>query len=258
MFEQLKKKIACISNDEDNFIILDFQRVDVLDSTGMLSFKKLKNLINISQTHLIITAPNSQIHQQLLNGGLSSSHPLIHYFPDLNAGVKWCAKKRLKQTPKHLYDPPSLTERLFINYPQKMDLSQLLQYFERIKIESETCIFKQGAFADTFFFVESGHVVERGETQSHESLLQIETMGNGHFIGYIEFYLGLPRAVDVFATERCIVYQMSNKRLKLLEKENPKFSVMLHQMLVFLLSERVTHLAKTIHALQHKKTITRS
>lgn len=258
LFEQLKKKIDCISIYEDNFIILDFQRVDVLDSTGMLSFKKLKNLINISHTHLIITAPNSKIHQQLINGGLSSSHPLIHYFPNLNAGVKWCNKKRGKQTSKHLCDPPSTTERLFINYPKEMDLSQLLQYFERIEVESETCIFKQGTFADTFFFVESGHVEERGETQLHESILQIETMENGHFIGYIEFYLGLPRAVDVCATERCIVYQMSNKRLRLLEKENPEISVMLHQMLIFLLSERVTHLAKKIHALQCKKSRTNS
>lgn len=39
-------------------MILYFRRVDILDSTGMLRFRKLKYVTNTLQKHLIITAPS--------------------------------------------------------------------------------------------------------------------------------------------------------------------------------------------------------
>ena len=112
LFKQIKKRHGDVSKSQADYIVLDFQRVDVLDSTGMLSFRKLKDLIEISQTHLVITAPSLKIYQQLIKGGLSSSHALIHYFPSLNTGIEWCEEQMLQRTGELFGIPVSLAEQL--------------------------------------------------------------------------------------------------------------------------------------------------
>jgi SulP family sulfate permease len=249
LFKQIKKRLGDISKSQTDCIVLDFQRVDVLDSTGMLSFRKLKDLVEISQTHLVITAASLKIYQQLIKGGLSSSHALIHYFPSLNAGIEWWEEQMLKQTGEQFSIPVSLAEQLSTTLSEKDDIKQLLGHLERIEIDPETIIIREGDVADDLFLIESGRVTTRMRDSS-DSFLHMETMKNGRVVGDIGFYLGDTRTADVITTERCVMYRLSNKSLIQVEKENPKIASMLHQVMVRLLAERVTQLVKTVNSLQ--------
>ncbi len=249
LFKQIKKRLGDIRKSQADCIVLDFQRVDVLDSTGMLSFRKLKDLIEISQTHLVITAPSLKIYQQLIKGGLSSSHALIHYFPSLNAGIEWCEEQMLKQTGELFGIPVSLAEQLSATLSEQDDITQLLGHLERMEIDSETIIIREDDVADDLFLIESGQVTTRVKDSS-DSFLHLETMKNGRVVGDIGFYLGDTRTADVITTERCVMYRLSNKSLRQVERENPEVASMLHQIMVRLLAERVTQLVKTVNALQ--------
>lgn len=86
--------------------------------------------------------------------------------------------------------------------------------------------------------------------ESGESFLNLETMRNGRVIGDIGFCLGRPQTADVITAEKCILYRLSASELRQLESKNPEVASMLHRLMVRLLAERVSHLIKTVNALQ--------
>ena len=249
LFEQLKKRLSQNNTHLPNYVVLDFLRVGILDSTGMLSFRKLKDLTDSLAIHLVITGASAEIQEQMINGGLSSNHPLTHYYFSLNAGIEWCEEEILKQNGEHLDVPVSFGRQLLAVLPDASKIALLLRYFERLEIPSGTTIIKAGAPAVDFFFLESGTVVTRMK-RSEESYFHLETMRNGRVIGDIGFYLGNTHKADVITAEKCILYRLTTNNLKQLENENSEIASLLHQVMVRLLAERVTHLVKAVNALQ--------
>ncbi len=249
LYDQVKKRLCQIDTNQPTYVVLDFLRVSILDSTGMLSFRKLKDLTNSLGTNLVITGVSAEIQEQMINGGLSSYHPLTHYFFSLNDGIEWCEDQILQQSGDLPDTPVSFARQLSAVLPDTNKITLLLRYFERLEISPGTTIIKEGAPANDFFFLESGQVTTRAR-RSGESFFYLETTKNGRVIGDIGFYLGHTHNADVITAEKCILYRLSTKNLRQLEKQNPKVASVLHQAMVRLLAERVTHLVETVNALQ--------
>ena len=74
LLKKVKKRINDSAKNNIQYVILDFQRVDILDSTGIMSFRRLNDFLSGFHTHLIISSPSSQIKQQLIQGRLSPAH----------------------------------------------------------------------------------------------------------------------------------------------------------------------------------------
>ena len=249
LFKKIKERLSNPVHPTARYIVLDFQRVEILDSTGMLSFKKLKNVTNTSHIHLVVTAPSPTIQKQLEKGGLYASDPLTHYFPSLNAGIEWCEGQVLRQATTQETCPLSLQQQLQAAIPNQFDITLLLQHVERLEIRPGTTIIFRGKPIDAFFFIESGQVTTTKKNFRHPSA-DMETIKNGRFLGEVGFYLGHTSAVDVVAAEQCILYRFSLARLKQLEKEHPAITSLLHEIMVRLLADRITHLTKKVTILQ--------
>lgn len=250
LFNQIKMRLTNTEQPRPRFVVLDFRRVPVLDSTGMLSFRKLKELTAVSHSHLIITAPTSEIQNQLEHGGLPDSDDLIHYFSTLDSGLEWCEDKILQEAGISLDEtPPPLHDQLAAILPEASNLSVLIEQLEKQEIDPGITIITQGEAPDDLFFIEAGRVTTQLE-RSGRSSLRLETMRNGRVVGEIGFYLGQERTASVIADEKSTVYRLSMADLKQLERENPEAASVLHQIIIHLLAERVTHLVKTVNALQ--------
>lgn len=78
----------------------------------------------------------------------------------------------------------------------------------------------------------------------------MEIIKNGLFLGEVGFYLGHSSAMDVVATEKCIIYLFLIERLKQLEKNHPEAALLLHNIMARLLTERITHLTPKVNILQ--------
>jgi SulP family sulfate permease len=249
LFNRIKVRLEKTGQEQSNFVVLDFQRVAILDSTGMLSFRKLLDLMTAYSTQLIITGTSPQITQQFLKGGLSPSHRYIHYFQDLNDGMEWCENQILHRYNENKSQPLNLQQQLADTLPGCSDITPLLQYMERLEISPGHIIIREGEPAHDFYFIESGKVTIRTK-QPTDSILHLETMKNGRVVGDISFYLGHCRTAEVIAVDHSIIYRISAKHVQQLEKENPKTSALLHQIMARLLAERVSQLVKTVNALQ--------
>ncbi len=250
LFNRIKSRLIDQRKPQPYFVILDFHRVDTLDSTGMLSFRKLKDLTTDQQTHIVITAPTEKIKRQLVQGGLSYLHPFIHYFSNLDSGFEWCEDEILKRKGMDLNRlPPPLEKQLETIFPGVDSFSQLLDHLERQEIEPGVQIIRQGEASKDLVLIESGSVT----MQIHQSTgppLRLETVKNRRIVGEVGFYLGKKRAASVITNEHSVIYRFSIDKLKRLENKNPEMASILHQLVVRLLAERVTRLIRTVNALQ--------
>ena len=248
LYNKIRFRLLESHRMQPRFIVLDFQRVDILDSTGMLSFKKIKDVTNGTDTHLIITAPSTEIKNQLSKGGLHPSHPLTHYFSNLNVAVEWCEEQILRNTVQKNSIHTPLAEQLGSILPQDI-IQTLLQHMHRLEIAPDTVIIKKGEPAEDFFFIESG-TITNNTNGSIDSCLHLESTTNIRVISNIGFYTPHSRIEDIISAEKCVVYRLPVDTLRTLENENPGVTSELHQIMVRLLAERVNHLIKTVSALE--------
>ena len=250
LFNRIKARLEDKRKPLPHFVVLDFRRVANLDSTGMLSFRKLKDLTTHSEINIVITAPTSEIKRQLEQGGLPSSNTLIHYFSSLDAGLEWCEDEILEKEGIFLDEmPPTLEAQLRTILPENKSFSKLLDHLERQEIAPGVTIIRQGETSNDLFFIESGRITTQIDQPDGPSL-RLETMRNGRIVGEIGFYLGKKRTASVITDEKSVIYRLSIKDLERLEKKNPETANILHQVVVHLMAVRFTHLIKTVNALQ--------
>jgi SulP family sulfate permease len=74
-------------------------------------------------------------------------------------------------------------------------------------------------------------------------------MGGG-VLGEIGFYLGYERTATAIVDVPSRIYRLSRENLERMEEENPRAAGTMHQLIVYLLSERVAHLVQTVNALE--------
>lgn len=249
LLNKVKKRIIDSANNKIRYVILDFQRVDILDSTGIMSFRRLNDFMSGFDTHLIISTPSSQIKKQLIRGGLGPSHPSTSYFNSLNEGIEWCEEEILRKAGKDYSVSLSLAQQLSPALPKTNKIAHLLKNLERLEISPGTTIIDKSDKAEAFFFIESGRVITKLD-DPHEPFVHLETMKNGRIVGDIGFYLGKKSTADVIADTHCVVYRLSKEKLQQLERENFEIALLLHQSVAQMLAERVTHLVRTVNALQ--------
>lgn len=248
LYNKMRMRLKCQERVKPRFVLLDFQRVEILDTTGMLSFCKMKELMRQSQIHLVITSASFSIKKQLLSGGLSTTDPAIHYFPSIDVGIEWCEEQLLEQHGSLPLGTPSLLQQLTSIVPGKTEtLKQIFALLERVEVAPGTQIIAKGQSADSFFFLESGSVKSSGTDTSQ---VDHETTRNCPVVGDIGFYLGCPCTTSVVAVEKCTLYRLTAEELKRLETGNPELSAIFHQLMVYFLADRVRYLVKTVNALQ--------
>ena len=246
----IRQRLESSTNQPVQYLVLDFRRVIGLDSTALLSFQKLIQLTETHQCALILTEVSAAMQQQMVNGGVGGENGRILFFPDLDLSVEWCEEALLRQAgimPNATIE--SISDQLAALLPPGFDLTRLLHHLEQQSVAAGETIMQQGDAPEFLFFLESGQVTARLERAGLPPV-RLETMRNGRVVGEIGFYLAQNRTASIVADEPSTLYRLSLHDLQRIEKEDPEAASLLHRLVVHLLAERVTHLVKTVDALQ--------
>jgi SulP family sulfate permease len=253
LFNKIKNRLNNNSQPQARFVILDFRRVATMDSTGMLSFRKLKDLTNDTEIHIIITSPSLKIRRQLEKGGLPASNDFIHYFSDLDAGLEWYEEMILRKTKVSNHQRPySLAEQLQSIVPEDQNVTYLLSWLERKEVAAGKTIIRQGEKSDHIIFIESGRLTAQID-RPDGTPIRLESTRNSQVLGEIGFYLGINQTASVVTDERSVIYRISVQDLKTLEEQSPETASLLHRVVAYLMAERVAKLIKTINVLQKER-----
>ncbi len=233
-----------------SFVVLDFRQVTGLDSTALLRFERMKQLAVSNNFLIVITEPSADIYRQLLSCDFWENDEVLRIFTNLDLGIEWCESIFLEEAgvdPNQRSRP--LLEQLSSILPEATNLKDLEDYFQRLELEPGQYLMKQGDSPDCMYFIEHGQVTAQLEPPGRAPV-RLETMGSGRVVGELGFYLDQVRTAAIVAEQPSVIYRLSQENLRLMEKSNPEAASTLHQVIIHLLSERVTHLVRTVTALE--------
>lgn len=249
LYEQIQKRTGKLAESPVCYVILDFKHVSGLDSTGLLSFEKLLQLVEDRQISLVFTGLPERVARQFERGGISIQPGRVYFFNDLDHGVEWCENRVLASRLAGGETQDTLLNHLRMILPHAEHLEKLTGHMQRQEVAAGEAILHQNDDPDMVYFIERGQVTAMMESPGQEPV-RLETMYGGRVVGEIGFYLGTKRSASVIADEPSVVYSLSRSGLESLEATHPDAANDFHRIIIHLLSERVTHLIRTVNTIQ--------
>lgn len=233
------------------FVVLDFQSVNGLDSSAVLSFLKLKQLFQAQDVKLIFTHLGPTIHSQLEQGGcLESGDSICQVFPNLDRGLEWCENKILEQIPFRRSRSLPLILQLNDLFPNDNDASEFVNYLEEWDAEKGDVVFQQNQPSDAIYLIEVGQVTIYLERQKGQPR-RIQTLGSGNLVGELDFFRCSRHKTSAIVDMPSTLYRLSTESFNIMQREKPEIAAVFQLVVIHALSDRLTHAYKEISDLMN-------
>lgn len=248
LLDLIRKRMNDHRSQPLRFLLLDFRLVNGVDSTALLGFQRITQLVKAQGITEVLTHLSTKLHREM-NEVLTESSTSLRVFPDLDHGVEWCEDQIIGGVQENApsAQQSSLMKQLQEALPPSAGFSPL-SYFEERRAEKGEKIITQGTDPGGLYFIERGQVtVELND--SNGSVTRLRTMQTGTVVGELGFYLGRPATASVVANEPCKLYFLSSAKLKEMEKQSPEAAAAFHKFIIRMLSERLIDTNATLQAL---------
>lgn len=252
----LLEKIKLIVDDGENttkrFLVIDFTRVDEMDSSAANSFAKLMQICVRENITLCLADNRPAILDRLSSLGEELELPtdVLQVFNDLDAAAGWCDDQLLLKfmdgaSADQVMSPDDLLKDLI---DDKNAVATLSQYFEQVTISSGDVLFEQGESGDSMYLILAGSIsivinLPDGQT------LTVRTMRAGSILGEMAVFTGSPRSASAHARHNCVLYRLSVDNYKNLVTDHPMEAGLFSSYIVRLMAERLGRANKAILAL---------
>lgn len=240
LLQMIQKELFSPHKDPVKYLVLDFEHVNELDSSAVLSFAKLLELTKTNPFITLFSHANERIVKQLKIAGYKETDaPLYHFFPNLDYAVEW-------------YENQILSSHSFEAEPNQSNaVKDILGHADRVQVKKGDYVIKDGEYSDDLYYLESGKVTAQIEKNSG-SIVRLLTIKPGAFIGEIGFFAGKSRLNAVKADEDSVLQRISREKLTELQKTHPGVVINFYQELLGTLSERVAAQNRAVDMLTHE------
>ena len=248
LLEQIRARIADPGREKTRYIILDFRRVNGLDSSAVLGFVKGRQMTEAQEITLVLTNISESIKHQFELGGLLENEKGPRLFPDLDHGLEWCEEQLLEiEQVTTLHTPVTLGAQLADSGFERANTKRLMNYLERVTFKEGEYLIHQGDEADRLYFIEMGAVsiyLELG----NQKQMRLQTLGLGTAVGESGLYMGTICATSVIADMPVTAYRLTRAALSEMKQKEPELAATFHEFSARLLSERLTSITRTLEA----------
>jgi len=93
LLERIRKRIE---GTELRFLLLDLRRVTGVDSSAVVSFRKIVSLAEANGFELVFTDVSDDVRKQLTRGEIVASDGVVRFEPDLDRGLQRCEDELLE------------------------------------------------------------------------------------------------------------------------------------------------------------------
>lgn len=251
LLERIRLRIRDQSYRPLKYLILDFQRVNRLDSSAVFGITRLKQLAEANKILMVWTHLAPEIVTQLERGGLHDRLDDTFLFQEsLDEGVEWCENKILAA--QGILDLTGITERVELQLRQAVpglqNVEEIMKYLECRKVNVGEYLMKQGEPSEEMYFVESGMVTVELELPNGRRA-RLRSIRGGATVGEMGIYLGGTRTASVVASRPSTVYRLSRRSLEEMREKDPEIAALFHEWIARLLAERVTDNVRMFEAL---------
>ena len=220
-------------------IVLDFDKVDGLDSTAIVAFLKMVRLTRKEQTELIFCGVDPDIERMLRSENILTAD--LHsprLFDDLDHAMEWCEDVILRQASMEERSVGDIIQQLTAFFRGAIDANQLLPFLHRIDLPKGEVVIREGTKANDMFFLESGTLTVELQLE-HGRTHRIRRMRPGNVVGEVAFYTQGIRTASVVAAEPCVVFQLSQESIDRMQAEKPPLAILFHEQMASILGGRL-------------------
>jgi SulP family sulfate permease len=238
LLERIRKRVEA---GPLRFLLLDLRRVTGMDSSAVLSFRKVAQLAEANGFELVFAGVKDPVQRQLLRGGVVASDGIVRFEPDLDRGLQRCEDVLLEGVDQVVGGDGS--SEALIDLPPGLS-----PYLERRSLPEGTVLIRQGEPPDDLFVLESGRL--RVELTTPEGTrMRLRSMRSGVVVGEVAMYTGVARTADVVAETPSVVLRLSRASIEQMEAADPELAAALHRWLARTLADRLSDAMRAFDAL---------
>jgi SulP family sulfate permease len=244
LMDQIRARVQDTHQPKIRYLILDFDRVEGMDSSAAISFIKEKQFAEAQRFILVLTGLSEPIRARLRKEGLFMQDH-VKLFSDLDHGLEWCEERLLEQDTE-LHTPVTLSAQLDDSGFGLEDTRQFMTYLERVQVPAGQILIQQGEPADQLYFIERGAVSVYLETEKGQRV-RLQTLGLGTTVGEMGLFLGI-RTASVVTDTDVIAYRLTRSALAEMKAQAPGLAIVFSEFLARLVCERLAATSKTLEA----------
>ena len=270
LVEQIRDRLDGIEAPQLQFVLLDFCLVTGVDSSALLSFTKLQQLLNKQEIKLVFTNLPPKLKSQWKKDILApDKHDDVLTFRSLDEGLAWCEDQIINNfievglvaRPKTVVqcieeslsspnDSPAAIDCLEpgVKPKESKSFTRLMKYLERIDIQKGDHLLKEGEEVGGLYFVEEGQVIAQTMDEASQPII-VRILEPGTVFGDIGVYAQQKATASIIANESGYLYYLSIDNLKCVEVEDPELAIVFHRFIAGGLGEKLSQSNETIKAL---------
>lgn len=250
LLEQIRAHLINYVENRLCFILLDFSGVTGIDSSVVLSFRKLNKMVQNNQAIIVLTGLSEKIETFLRKSGvLDLDEDSFHISSDLDYGVEWCEEKLLQSTGVLNRDTSkSIQAHLEEMIGDTEITARIMGYLEKDQLPAGTHFIHQGDSPGALYFLEDGMVTAQLEILGEEPR-RLNTMSSENMVGEIGFYLGSKRNASVITETPATLYRLTTEALSKMESQDPEAAALFHKYIAYAMAEKLSHLMSTLETL---------
>jgi sulfate permease, SulP family len=249
LLDRIRERALDTTQSPLSFLVLDFRRVNGLDSSAVVAFIKAHRLAEGQAFTLLVTGLSHRVRVQLERGGFSKVVlSRLHVFADLDHAIQWCEDRLLEREAIAPDQPRPLTALLRDGLGLTVNVERLLPYLEPVELPTGHELIHQGEPSTDLYLLESGRLTAVLTPLNGEPV-RLRTMAPGTVVGEVAMYLGTVRSASVVTEQPSRVYRLTAEALEAMERDEPKIAGDLHRALARLLAQRLTDSLRTMEAL---------
>jgi SulP family sulfate permease len=247
LLEQIRSHLNNYADTRLCFLLLDFCHVTGIDSSAMLSFRKMNQLLRNSNASIILSGLSEDIKTFLRKSGvLDLEENAFLLSPDLDHGVQWCEDRLLQSTGVLTKDThKSIQAQLKEMNGDAEIISCIMNYFEKQELPAGVHFINQGDSPGSLYFLEDGVVTAQLEI-SDEEPRRLNTMSSENLVGELGFYLGSKRNASVVTDTPSTLYRLTTDALSDMEANDSEAAALFHKFIAHVMAAKLSHLMATV------------
>jgi sulfate permease, SulP family len=240
LLERIRKRVEA---GPIRFLVVDLRRVTGMDSSAVLSFRKVAQLAVANGFELLLSGGSDRVERQLRRGGVVASEGVVRFEPDLDRALQHCEDGLLPEVAAVSGAAGNGSAVADGELPDR-----LRPYLERRELAQGAVLLRQGDPPDDVFVLESGRLSVEATTPDGVRM-RLRSMLPGVMVGEIAMYTGASRTADVVAETPSVVLRLGRDSIARMEAEEPELAAALHRWLAKTLAERLSDTMRAFDAM---------
>jgi len=251
--DDLAARVESTARDGVSHVILDFRRVNDIDSTGARILLQIQDRITTRGGHLLISAvnPESTVMRTLSESSVIAAIGSSRVMADTDSAIEHCEEQVILDVlgDRELGDEFPFARFDALSGLETSALHIVRNLLERRAFEAGETVFREGDNGRELFLIASGSASVRLQLAGTRRTTRLITFSAGTVFGELALLDQEVRSATVVADESLVCYALSQDNFNTLAREHPDIAIKLLANLARELAGRLRRANRTIQQL---------